>query len=298
MEISDYLSVDGRQLTILLTIHSAGSLSGAAKMLDMNQSTVSYWLDIMRKRIGDPLFVRNGNGVAPTERAKSLFPAAEAALRHLESIFEPETYDPSEDHGTLRIAATAIERQLLIAPLVKVAARNAPGLTLELQPSGSPFQVIERLRQGVLDLVIMPSAMSEADAIFQRHLLTLEDAVFFDPQFPLQPGDLDAFCARPHARVALGPDAGFDVDRQLAQLGRTRTIALQVPDFDSVAALIQGTETIATLPRQFDAAGLGRIPPPWPDKGLKLAMFWHARNQTSARHKYWRDVLADASKGL
>ena len=107
MENSDYLGIDGRQLQILLTIQKAGSLSGAARLLDMNQSTISYWLEQLRARTGDPLFVRAGNGVQPTERAKALLPEAEAALRHLDAMFETPDYDPATDTGTLRISATA-----------------------------------------------------------------------------------------------------------------------------------------------------------------------------------------------
>lgn len=73
IEESDYLDLDGRQLRLLLAIRKAGSLSGAARVLGMNQSTVSYWLDQMRHRLNDPLFVRAGNGVESTQRAKAIF---------------------------------------------------------------------------------------------------------------------------------------------------------------------------------------------------------------------------------
>ncbi|WP_131814589.1 LysR family transcriptional regulator [Cognatishimia maritima] len=56
-------------------------------MLDMNQSTVSDWLEQLRARTGDLLFVRSGNGLTPTKRANALFPGAEAAPRHVDAIF-------------------------------------------------------------------------------------------------------------------------------------------------------------------------------------------------------------------
>ncbi|MEO1337851.1 MAG: LysR family transcriptional regulator, partial [Myxococcota bacterium] len=102
MEKTDYLDLDGRQLQILVTIHSVGSLSAAAKVLNMNQSTISYWLDLLRKRLNDPLFVRAGKGVQPTERAEALLPLAQETLRQLKSICEREDYAPSNDTGILR----------------------------------------------------------------------------------------------------------------------------------------------------------------------------------------------------
>ncbi|SCZ67838.1 DNA-binding transcriptional regulator, LysR family [Epibacterium ulvae] len=296
MEKTDYLNIDGHQLRILLTIREAGSLSGAAKILDMNQSTISYWLDLLRKRTGDPLFVRHGNGVEPTARARDLFPAAEAALRQIEAMFEPQLYDPAEDHGVLRIACTALERDTLLKPLIHHAQQVAPALSFELPNSGSSFQLIERLRLGTLDAVFMPAGSSERDGILQRTLSRFSDAVYFDPQYPLETDNLDAFCDRPQVRVAFGPDAGFSIDRKLTKMGRTRHVAVQVSDFESALALIAGTRLIATLPALLNRQGLQKIAPPWENPQRELALYWHARNQTSARHRYWRDTLAKLAK--
>ncbi|WP_417839997.1 LysR family transcriptional regulator [Tritonibacter scottomollicae] len=301
MEDPDYLGIDGRQLRILLAIDAAGSLTGAARMLDMNQSTVSYWLDILRKRMDDPLFVRVGNGVEPTERAKALIPQAREVLRHIETMFETDTYHPAQDRGTLRIIATAVERDTLLAPLLHYSLTAAPGLSFEIVPQGSSFQVAEKLRQGGIDFAVMPDGVEPGDGLLQRGLITIQDAVFFDPQYPLTEGDIDAFCDRPQVRIALGPEAGFAIDRTLARHGRTRHVALQVGDFDSALRLIEGTRLIATLPLLLARTGgcrLGHVPPPWPQDGLRLALYWHARNQTSARNAFWRARLLDIAKTL
>lgn len=214
----------------------------------MNQSTVSYWLDLLRQRFDDPLFVRAGNGVEPTERATALFARAREALGLLEALFESDSYDPDRDRGTLRFAATAIERDLLIAPVQRQAQAIAPELTFEVQPSGPTFQVIDRLRQGTVDIAVMPEISVESEGLLRRTLTRIEDAVYFDPDHPLEEGDLEAFCARPQARVAFGSEAGFGIDRRLAKLDRTRRVALQVADFDSALRLIRRTPIIATLP--------------------------------------------------
>ncbi|WP_158524442.1 LysR family transcriptional regulator [Phaeobacter gallaeciensis] len=291
MEKPDYLGIDGRQLHLLLTIQQAGSLSGAAKMLDMNQSTVSYWLDVLRKRIGDPLFVRQGNGVVPTERAQQLFPAAQAALDHLETMFQPQHYDPKQDSGVLRISTTAVERTLIVKPLIKHAQRLAPNLRIELHSAGSPQQITERLMTGALDAAIMPPNAATSEGLMQRKLFSTSDLVFFDPDFPLRADDWDAFCARPQVRVGFGPDAGFEIDRRLAKLGRKRHVAVQVADFDSALAAVRGTALIATLPAPIAPDDLGNVAPPWQQDGLVLALIWHVRNQTSERHRFWRDFL-------
>jgi len=296
MENSDYLGIDGRQLQILLTIQKAGSLSGAARLLDMNQSTISYWLEQLRARTGDPLFVRSGNGVQPTERAKALLPEAQAALRHLDAMFETPAYDPVLDTGTLRIAATAVERTVLIEPLLKHALAHAPKLTFEIMRPGSLFQTVQNLQEGALDFCFLPLNAAKGGGIMQRKLFSFRDVVYFDPKYPLPKGDLDAFCVRPHARIALGPDASFAIDQRLARMKRKRNVVLQVPDFDSALTLIKGTEIIVTLPDVLSATSLECVNPPWRTETLDIGLCWHARSQTSARHSHWRQVLAEIAK--
>lgn len=295
MENSDYLAIDGRQLHILLTIQKAGSLSGAARMLDMNQSTVSYWLDQLRARTGDQLFVRSGNGVTPTERAKALFPEAEAALRHVEAMFATPDYDPATDTGTFRIAATAVERVILLRPFLRTSRSSAPNLTIDMVRPGSVFETMHGLQQGTLDIGFLPLVEAAGDGIMQRKLTAFTDVVYFDPEYPLEEGDLDAYCERPHARVSLGPDASFAIDRRLAKMDRKRRVVLQTADFDSALALIRGTDIIVTLPDVLAAPGLATVSPPWPTTKIDIGMYWHARSQTSARHSYWRRILGEIS---
>ncbi|MEM7247721.1 MAG: LysR family transcriptional regulator [Acidobacteriota bacterium] len=295
MEEFDYLELDGRQLQILLTIEQAGSLSAAGKILDLSQSTVSYWLDLLRKRLGDPLFVRAGNGVEPTERAKALLPRAREALLQLQSICQPEEYTPAEDTGRLRIAISSVERDLLIAPLVRKVLELAPRLTLEILRSGSASGAAETLRQGQVDFTILPERWLEGEGFRQRRLLDFEDAVFFDPAFPLAEGDVDGFCARPQVRVALGEEAGFNVEGPLAKLRKSRHVALQVADFNSALELLRGTPLVATLPSllaKHCGKGLGCIAPPWPDPKRGLMLYWHSRHEHSARHDYWREQVS------
>lgn len=296
MEKSDYLDIDGQQIRLLLTIQQTGSLSSAAKLLDMNQSTVSYWLDIMRKRFGDPLFVRQGNGVVATERAMELFPVAEELLTKLKSLFETQTYDPGKDEGVLRIEGSSIERNRLIRPLTSQALKVAPRLRLELRSITNIQDTVENLISGNIDVAMIPPLTAEREGLLQRVLLRTKDVIFFDPSHPLEEGDLDAYCNRPHVRIGSGKSAGFDIDRWLAGHGRKRHIAVQASDFDTALDLIRDTPLIATLPETLSSEGIENVPPMWPQQELDLALVWHMRNHSSSRHKYWRETLADISK--
>lgn len=297
MEKSDYLDVDGRQLRLLLTIHDMGSLTAAANKLDLNQSTVSYQLDKLREHFSDSLFIRSGQGVIPTERAEQLLPQARELLHALKSFSATNEYLPEKDTGTLRIAANALERDLIIKPLLNLARKLAPNLRFEVFTTGSTQDVVRGLRDDDYDLAVFPTLLSAADGIIQRALSPMKELVFYDPEHGSAPKNLQEYCQRQHARVALGPNnKHFEIDDQLAELGLKRQIVLQVGDFDSLAALLKGTNIITAQPSLLEHSclkGLATSSMPFAMPERKLALFWHARYHNSQRHKYWRQLAAE-----
>src|ERR1700738_1696443 len=80
---------------VFCSIYEAGSVSRAAALLDLTQPAVSYSLALLRRQLGDPLFMRSRTGMSPTPLADKVY----TAFRHgLESIDEgckpPSTFDP------------------------------------------------------------------------------------------------------------------------------------------------------------------------------------------------------------
>ena len=65
----DFTDLDGKVLRAFLTILEESSVSRAADRLGVTQSAVSHTLSKLRAVLGDPLFVRSGQGLMPTERA-------------------------------------------------------------------------------------------------------------------------------------------------------------------------------------------------------------------------------------
>lgn len=121
-------------------------------------------------------------------------------LRHLGAMFASPDYNPAKDTGTIRIAATAVEREILLDPFLRNACAGATGLAVEVVRAGSTFETIQELQQGKLDLCFQPLVADGGDAIMQRKLTSFDDVVFFDPRYPLQEGDIAAFCTRSRAR--------------------------------------------------------------------------------------------------
>ena len=80
--------LDCKVLNVFLYIYKYKSVSIAAENLGMNQPTVSNILNRVRQHYNDPLFLRIGNEMVPTELSKQLFPLISEALNKVEGCFE------------------------------------------------------------------------------------------------------------------------------------------------------------------------------------------------------------------
>ncbi|TDF35650.1 LysR family transcriptional regulator [Alteromonadaceae bacterium M269] len=299
MEKTDYLDIDGRQLRLLLSIYETGSLTQAAKSLDMNQSTVSYWLERLRYRFKDPLFIRSGAGVIPTQRAESLIPQAKSLLHALKTFSQNDEYTPSEDNGTLKIAVNSVERDLVVQPLLSKAREVAPHLKFEIHATGSNHQVAQGLRDGDFDIAIFPSEMVSADGIMQRRLYTLENAVFYDPEFGSPPKNLDDYCNAQHGVISLGSNAQSSIDSALAKMGTKRNVSLVVSDFDTLAILVKGSDILVTLPKILKLScfkDFQTTPLPWEYPSGTLAILWHTRQHNAQRNQFWRNLAYEVKR--
>jgi len=296
MKKTDYPDIDSKQLRLLLTIYESGSITLAGQMLDMNQSTVSYQLDRLREKFNDPLFVRSGQGVIPTDRTERMVPQARSLLHALNEFSQGDIYNPELDTGVLRIAANALERDLVVKPLLDKARSLAPNLSIEIHATGSTHQVVDGLRDGLFDFAIFPTGGINADNIMQRVLFSMQFNVFCDEQYAPAKINKATYCNAAHGLISLGPNARSHIDDVLLKDGYQRNVILQAADFDTLAILMKGTPILATLPNLYQYSsfkGFKMFDFPWKKLTNELAIFWHARQHNAKRNQYWRRLAVD-----
>ena len=73
--------LDLNLLVVFDAVMGTESLTLAAQHLGQTQPTVSHALNRLRRKLGDPLFVRAGNGIQPTPYAVELSCAVSQALQ-------------------------------------------------------------------------------------------------------------------------------------------------------------------------------------------------------------------------
>lgn len=294
----DHLDLDGHLFQVMLAVVESGSVTGAAQRLGVTQSAVSHLLDKLRAITGDPLFVKNGRGIAPTARAEALAADARDLLRQLQHFARGGDFDPLRWQATVTIAANDFQRDLLLPTLAARLRTEAPGVTLRVIPSTIPR--LEMLRDDDCQLVISPRPPDGTD-IVQKRLFEDGYRVFYDPAVRAPPRGAADYLGADHATVVYEPRRSLDLDQHLAAQGLQRRFSVMVPSFSALPAFLRGTHLLATVPSLLahqTFTGLASCAPPVPCPSLPVYALWHVRYQQDAAHRWLRNELEAVTQAL
>ncbi|MCG7200128.1 LysR family transcriptional regulator [Marinobacter pelagius] len=287
----DTLNLDFRALSTFLAVLDEGSVSRAAVRLGVTQSAVSHTLERLRQALGDPLFVKSGRGIVPTRYALQAGPHVRQILDDLQSLSAGPPFSPATAEFTFTIAANDYQRDLLLPGLVKTLRREAPGISLQVIPSGIPSA--EMLRKDACDLIVSPHA-PEATDIMQRGLMADRNVVFYDPDYRKPPENLADFLKSDHISLVFGTGERPSFEISLNARGLTRRNVVTVSNFSGLPEFLRGTDMLATAPQLMSKHLLrdfAWVPLPFELKPFTLLMLWHRRNQNDPAHKWLRNQV-------
>ena len=293
--MSDAYTIDFAALRTLRLVHEKGSFTAAAEALGTNQSAVSYTVDKLRRALGDPLFVRQGGGIAPTERCTTVIASAIRLLDEFETLAAPPEFDPTRARQTVTIACNYYERVLIAPHVIRRLRRDAPGLRVDLINSSAQGRL--QLKRAEADLLIGPLRPDE-DGFYCRNLLDDRYVCIADPDNPLcdKPLTLDSYAAARHAVVTYGGTWKSGYLQELEARRIELNTVFRLPSPAGIESIVAGTDVVSTIPRRL-ARTLGpavRIldcPCPAP---FEIDLVWTTRTHASPMHAWLRGVIAAA----
>ena len=115
-----------------LEVLKEGSLSGAARALDMAQPTIGRHIALLEKSLGLALFTRSQTGLMPTEAAQSLRGFAESMQSTAASLERAAASQGAGVRGTIRVTASDVIGVEVLPPIVAALRDQYPELTVEL----------------------------------------------------------------------------------------------------------------------------------------------------------------------
>lgn len=145
-----------RQTEMLWAIVMAGSISGAARLLNISQPAVSRMLAHTEKAMGVTLFERVRGKLRPTSQVQSLFEEIEKTQRMMQRV--NDLADALAEHGTgvLRLASIPSLAQFLVPRAVARFQQRHPELLLRLNTTALPTLITDVLQgEAELGLVVM-----------------------------------------------------------------------------------------------------------------------------------------------
>lgn len=124
--------MDWDGLRYFRAVASAGTLSGAARALRVEHSTVARRLDALERELGARLFLRNPRGYTPTRVGHALLESVAAIEREVSAIARLAGGEDVEMSGAVRVAtADALAKHVVLPATARLVAEH-PGLSLEL----------------------------------------------------------------------------------------------------------------------------------------------------------------------
>jgi DNA-binding transcriptional LysR family regulator len=147
--------IDLHLIRVLYTVLTERSVSRAALRLGMHQPAVSAALKRLRDLAGDPLLVRSGAGMVPTDAGLRMVEPASSILRGAEVLFsDARGFDPQTATQTFRLAASDYLDPTFLPLLVSRLKSQAPATRIEIHPLSADSHYHGHLAQGEVDVVI------------------------------------------------------------------------------------------------------------------------------------------------
>ncbi len=148
-----------------LAVLAEGSLSAAARRLQLTQPTLGRHVAELEQTLGVVLFTRSQAGLDPTEAALELKPHAEAMAAAAEALVRAASGEATEDRGTVRITASEIiGTEVLPAILAPFTARH-PQIAIELVVSNRNDNLLRRESD-----IAVRMATPAQEALLQRRI--------------------------------------------------------------------------------------------------------------------------------
>jgi DNA-binding transcriptional LysR family regulator len=276
------------------------NVTRAGGKIGLSQPAVSHALGRLRHMLKDELFIRTPDGMVPTPRAEQLAAPLRRALNDMQLALEPETFVPQEATRLFALALNNYAAVILAPSLVTAVTSTAPGVRLDLRPSGLR-DLPALLDRGELDLAI--GTFDEVGERFAGALL-LEDSFVLAMRrdHPAAQRELteEALARLSYLEISSsGEDSSF-VDQWLGARGLARNITHRAPRL-SAGAILSSTNMVAVLSNRLAehwvrAYGLSICRLPFASPVIRITSLWHRRFDNQPAHLWLRKLVQQTAE--
>ncbi|WJR65831.1 LysR family transcriptional regulator [Neorhizobium sp. CSC1952] len=250
--------MDTRFLETLIAVFERGSIAEAGRHQNLSAAAVTQRIRALEAEIGQPLVIRVGRTVRPTELGISVADKARSLLNEVRGLGDGITTDPLR--GTLRLGAMSTATTGLLPPVLGRLATRYPGVEAYILP-GTSQDLYDRVLKGDLDAALIIEPPFGLSKTCDYRVAREENLVLLvQPEFA--GADPVALLGRlPFIRYDRSTWGGMLATRWLEAAGIVPHERYELDALDAIATFVHQGLGIAIVP---DWAS------PWPE-GLSLA---------------------------
>lgn len=271
------MSLDWRDLSLLLALRRARTLAGAGRLLSVDATTVGRRIRTLEEVVGAPLVTRSSRGLALTEAGDQLATVAESTERGIAEVQRRVALEDEAPRGVVRLTTMDVLASRFIAPALPRLLAEHPGLLLEIDTS---LRVLD-LSRGEADISLR-LARPEQEGLVARQLGVVTLSAYVAPRWA-------AHVRRPASipQVLFGLRFSVAEGDWLRQRIPEGPVALRTDNVSTALSAVRAGVGLGLLPDALSEGllrvELGVSPPTRP--------VWLSMHPTSARQRRVRTVV-------
>lgn len=152
--------INVRHLAVLRAVMKTGSVSAAARLLNISQPAVTKTLQLIEHRLGIPLFRREMGRLHATPEGTLLMPGVHQIFSALEALERQADEIAGGNIGRLSVATNATLSASVTAAAISRYGLKRPSVLVHVHALSSR-QVMEEVANGQHDLGILDTALGE-----------------------------------------------------------------------------------------------------------------------------------------
>ena len=287
--------LDLNLLVVFNALMSTRNVTKTADELCLSQSAISQSLRRLRDALGDPLLVRSGNDMLPTERALAMVEPVNRILRELEQVLTPpDVFDPANSQRNFMIRAPEYFECTIYPRLYEVIAVEAPGVSVDLNYLEYDINESELLNQET-DLIFGIDHYMPRSKNLHYELLPQDALICMVANSHLLQSSISTREYASHRHVYDNLVHFMDIDTWLKKKKFKPQASLRVESYTAVVSLVERTDFVAVMPKlaaeqlsRFGDVRLLSLPKNFPQ--FRVSMIWHPLYDTDMglqwlRHK-------------
>lgn len=262
-------------LESFLLVVESGSISEAARRLDLTPAAVSQQVHALERTLGASLLARSGRTVQPTEAGHRLLQRARGLLREVSDIKALLSAD--EEGGELTVGTINTALHSLLPDILAGFVKQHPGVQVFLR-SSTTKDLYKAVQQGELDAAVCLHPSFAIAKTMDWRLLREEPLVLLAPARLARSDPHALLRSSPLIRYDRNLGGGKQADRYLRDAGIVPQERFELSSLLAIAMMVDRGLGVSIVPDiaspLLSGQRVAKIPLPLVSEPRRFGMLW------------------------